>query len=134
MKRENTVVLFDGPCVLCQGAVRFIARRDPTGRFLFAALESEAGRRLLGEAGWRERAPDSVVLLEDGCVYMESTAALRIVRKLRGAWPLLYGLVVVPRLLRDVVYRWIARNRHRWFGHHDACPLPSSELRERFIS
>lgn len=133
--RSNApVVLFDGVCNLCQWSVRFIVRRDRRGVFRFAALQSPAGRALL--AGHRladAQAPDSVVLLEGGRASTGSTAALRIARRLDGAWPLLYALVAVPRPLRDALYRFVARNRYRWFGRQAACMPPTPELRARFL-
>ncbi|HMO05842.1 MAG TPA: DCC1-like thiol-disulfide oxidoreductase family protein [Kiritimatiellia bacterium] len=125
---EHPVILFDGVCNLCHGAVRFIIRRDRAARFRFASLQSEPGRRLAAGP-----APDSILLIENGLRYDRSTAALRIARRLDGAWPLLYAFIVIPRPLRDVLYAWIARHRYRWFGRLDACPLPSPEWETRFL-
>jgi predicted DCC family thiol-disulfide oxidoreductase YuxK len=127
------VVLFDGVCNLCNGSVQFIITHDPAAHFRFAALESEAARRLLGECELSGPLPDSVALVEGGSVYTRSTAALRIARRLAFPCPLLYALIVVPRPLRDVVYNLIARNRYRWFGKRDACMVPTRELRARFL-
>jgi predicted DCC family thiol-disulfide oxidoreductase YuxK len=130
---SHDVVLFDGVCNLCNGSVRFIIARDPAAHFHFAALQSETARRLLTEARHIGRLPDSVALLQGGHVYTRSTAGLRIARRLRFPWPLLYGFTIVPRPLRDAVYDLIARNRYRWFGKRDACMLPTPELRSRFL-
>lgn len=126
---EHPVILFDGVCNLCHGAVRFIIRRDRAARFRFASLQSEPGRRLAAGP-----APDSILLVENGLRYDRSTAALRIARRLDGAWPLLYAFIVVPRPLRDALYAWIARHRYRWFGRLDACPLPDPRLADRFLA
>lgn len=75
----------------------------------------------------------SVILYEDGKCYRQSTAVLRIARKLKGAWPILYVLIVIPIPVRDTVYNWVARNRYRWFGKQDTCRLPTPELRARFV-
>jgi predicted DCC family thiol-disulfide oxidoreductase YuxK len=53
---------------------------------------------------------------------------------LRGAWPLLYGLVLIPKFIRDAIYRWIAHHRYRWFGQRASCMIPTPDLRARFIS
>lgn len=126
------IVFFDGVCNLCNAAVRFIVKRDTQGYFRFASLQSEAAKRLL-PSSCRERFGDSIVLLEDEECFGASTAALRIARRLRAPWPLVYGAILVPRFLRDPVYRWIARNRYRWFGKKDSCELPTPELRSRFL-
>ena len=129
----HPVVLFDGVCNLCNGSVQFILKRDPRGRFRFASLQSEAGRSLMAEHGLDPDVLSSVVLVEDGRAWQESSAALRIARHLPGGWKLLRVFTVIPRPLRDAVYRWIARNRYRWFGKTETCWLPTPELRERFL-
>ncbi|EOS55525.1 thiol-disulfide oxidoreductase DCC family protein [Paenibacillus barengoltzii] len=132
-ERNEHVILFDGVCHLCQGAVKFIIKHDPAGRFRFASLQSQAGSRLLRAAGAHEESLDSVVLIENGTYYIRSAAALRIARGLRSPWPLLYALIVVPKGLRDAVYRFIAKHRYRWFGKDETCLVPTRELRERFL-
>ncbi|WP_172197672.1 thiol-disulfide oxidoreductase DCC family protein [Saccharibacillus qingshengii] len=128
------VVLIDGVCHFCQGAVRFIVARDPKGNFQFASLQSELGTELAGGTGFEQSGePNTLVLIENGHKYVRSTAALRIARKLRFPWPLLYALMIVPRPLRDAVYRYIARNRYRWFGKDDTCPIPPPSVRKRFL-
>lgn len=129
----HALVLFDGVCNLCNSSVNFIIDRDPAGYFKFAALQDEAVAPLLARFDLSSDYLDSIVLVEEGRCYRESTAALRIARRLRGGWPIFYAFIVVPRPVRDVVYGWIARNRYRWFGKRDACRLPTPELRERFL-
>lgn len=133
---QNTggIILFDGVCNLCNGAVNFVIDRDTGGHFKFAALQSEAARALMTEHTLPPGALDSIVLVEDGRVYQRSDAALRIARRLRGIWPLLYGFMIVPRFIRDRVYDVVAANRYRWFGKEDACRVPTPELRARFLA
>jgi len=134
---EHAIVLFDGVCNLCVGSVRFIVARDPRGRFRFASLQSEAGAALVarhaGGAGIDGGIPDSIALIEDGTLYWRSDAALRIARGLSGAWPVLGAFLIVPRFVRDGVYRFIAARRYRWFGKRDTCMMPTEELRGRFV-
>lgn len=129
----RAVILFDGVCNLCNGSVNFIIDRDPAGRFQFAALQSDAAAGLLRPFGVATDRLDSVVLVEGGRLYRRSDAALRIARRLSGAWPLLTAFRLVPRPVRDAVYDWVARNRYRWFGRQEACRLPTPELRARFL-
>ncbi|NGQ97121.1 thiol-disulfide oxidoreductase DCC family protein [Brevibacillus sp. SYP-B805] len=133
MNRQPSILLFDGVCNLCHQAVQFIIRRDPHGRIHFASLQSEAGRQLLERYHLPQTYLDSIVLVDDGKIYTQSTAALRIARKLHGWWPALYLLILVPRFIRDPFYRWVARNRYKWFGKREACLLPTPELRKRFL-
>lgn len=131
---QRAIVLFDGVCNLCNGTVQFIIDRDPEGQFAFAPLQSRFARELLAAHG-REAAidPDTVLLVEDGVVYDRSTAALRIARRLRGPARLTYPLTIVPRGVRDAVYRVVARNRYRWFGKSEVCRVPTPEERGRFV-
>lgn len=126
---RHPVILFDGVCNLCTGSVQFVIERDSAKRFRFASLQSPVAERLLG----RRDELESVVLFEQGRVYRKSTAALRISRRLDGAWPLLAVLLVIPKFLRDAVYDWIGRRRYRMFGKRDECWVPNAELAERFL-
>ncbi|MGV3639359.1 MAG: thiol-disulfide oxidoreductase DCC family protein [Adhaeribacter sp.] len=133
MASQSGIILFDGVCNLCNGFVQFVIRHDRGQRFRFASLQSDTARELLQNQPGAAQDLDSVVLIEDGRYYRQSTAALRILRRLGGGWPLLYGLIVVPPLVRDRVYAWIAGNRYRWFGQREACMLPTPELKSRFL-
>lgn len=129
----SSVVLFDGVCNLCNAAVRFVIERDPGGRFRFAALDSEAARTLRHATGAPAALPDSIVLVDEDGEFTRSDAALRIARRLTFPWPLAYVFILVPRVLRDALYDWIARHRYRWFGRRDTCMVPTPELRGRFL-
>lgn len=131
---NSNLLLFDGVCNLCNGVVQFVIRHDTAGRFRFAALQSEAGQALLQQFGLPTTQFDSFVYVKDGQFYTESTAALRVARDMGGAVSLLWGLMIVPRFIRDAVYRLVARNRYRIFGKQDACMIPTPELKSRFLS
>lgn len=127
------VVLFDGVCNLCNGSVRFIIERDPRARFQFAPLQSPAADRLIAAQADRASLPDSIVLVDEGRLYVRSAAALRIARGLRFPWPLAWVFILVPRPIRDWVYDLIARHRYAWFGKRDECMVPTPEVRGRFL-
>lgn len=139
-------MLFDGVCNLCNAAVQFMIDRDPSGKLHFAALQSDVGAKLLEDAMGAEQArllregvtgdgdPDSIVLVENGKAWTHSTAALQIARRLRFPWTTAVVLFVWPRFIRDIVYRFIARNRYRWFGKSDTCRIPTPELKARFLA
>lgn len=132
---SGPVVLFDGECNLCNASVRFVLDRDPRGTFKFASLDSPVARQLISaSARSADNLPDSVLLVEEGRVSDRSTAALRISRRLKWPWKLVYVLILVPRPLRDLAYDWIARRRHAWFGRSEACLVPTPELQSRFLS
>ena len=130
---QHPVVLFDGVCNLCNATVNFLIRHDSRARLRFAPLQEAAGQHLLQRLGMNIGHFETFLLLENGIVYQKSTADLRVSRYLPGAWPLLYGFIVIPRFLRDGIYDLIARNRYRWFGRKDACMIPDAGVRGRFV-
>lgn len=131
---QQPVILFDGVCNFCNSSVNFIIKRNREKDIRFAALQSEAGKRLLNEYRLPAGEMESIVFIENGNAYQRSTAALRICRRLSGAWPLCYGFILVPRFIRDAVYNWIAANRYKWFGVQEQCMIPTPEIRERFLN
>lgn len=130
---DPPLVLFDGECNLCHGAVQFLLRRDRKATFRFASLQSAAGRAALARTTALGDVPDSIALVHAGRVWFRSAAALAIARRLGLPWSLLTVFWLVPYPLRDWLYDWIARNRHRWFGRRAACWVPTPELRARFV-
>ena len=128
------IILFDGVCNLCNGAVRFIIKRDRFGKFRFASLQSDAGRALLERNGVTRWGTDSIVYIpQQGDAFRESSAVLYILKELGRGWQLFFPLIHIPAFLRDGIYRFIARNRYRWFGKKEKCMLPSDTTRSRFI-
>jgi predicted DCC family thiol-disulfide oxidoreductase YuxK len=139
------VVLFDGTCNFCDGAVHFIIDHERGHELKFAALQSAPGSALLEKSTDAEHAkllrygatgdgdPDSIVVIKNGKLYSHSAAALQIARHLRWPYRWLIVFTIVPAFIRDAVYRWIARNRYKWFGKVDACRVPTPELRARFL-
>lgn len=139
------LVLFDGYCNLCTGSVRFILKRERGAEFYFASLDSEAAREVLADRNGSDGKPpsddsipgESLLLYRDGKVYDRSSAALRIAGKLRGLWPAAMVFLVVPKFLRDAVYKWVARNRYDWFGkREEACEVSffGRNLEDRFLN
>ena len=128
------IILFDGICNFCNSTVNFIIRRNKRITIHFAALQSEAGQRLLKEYKLPMNEIGSIVFIENGKAITESTAALRISRYLSGLWPLCYGFIIIPGFIRDAVYRWIARNRYKWFGVRQECMIPTPAIKERFLT
>jgi predicted DCC family thiol-disulfide oxidoreductase YuxK len=127
------VILYDGVCALCNGSVTFTLKHDRGARFRFAALQSDFGRAMLRSVGLPQDALDSLVVVKDGRPYLRSRGIIRILREIGGPWSILAAAGVVPHQLADVVYDLVARNRYRWFGRHDTCPIPPPEVRSRFL-
>jgi len=129
----HPILFFDGLCNLCTASVQFIIRHDPKQRFRFASLQSTTARSILGQSVSATDKPDSFLLWENGTVYSRSEAALRVTRRLSGAWPLLYMFRIVPVGIRDGIYNIVARNRYRWFGRKNECWVPSAALQQLFL-
>lgn len=139
---EGPVLLFDGICNLCNGAVQFIIRRDRAGRIRFAPLQSAAAEALLdgltrdlqtlsdsvGSGVW-----DSVICIDRGKTFTKSDALFHIAPYLRMPWPLIRILAIVPRPLRNALYDAIANRRYRLFGRRSTCMVPDDNLKQRFL-
>ena len=131
---DNSVILFDGVCNFCNSAVNFTLKRNTKANIRFAPMQSEAGQKLLQQYNLPADDMQSFIFIEDGVVYKQSTAALKVCRHLRGIWPLCYGLIIVPKFIRDGIYNWIAKNRYKWFGMQEACMIPTPEVKARFLN
>lgn len=130
--QEKPVILFDGVCNYCNAMVNFAIRNDKKAILKFAPLQSEAGKRLKEEY---KIVPgiDSVILIEQDKVYTYSDAAIRISKYL--SWPakILYTLIIIPKFIRQPFYKWVAKNRYKWFGKKEECMVPTHDVRARFL-
>jgi predicted DCC family thiol-disulfide oxidoreductase YuxK len=129
---REPVIIFDGDCLFCQRSVRFIHRHDRGNRYRFAARQTAAGERLLAEAGVG-LAPNSMVLIDDQGTWLRSDAVLRIAARLDAPWSAARVFLLVPRVVRDAVYRVVAVIRHRLSGFLPACALPDAALRAKIL-
>lgn len=131
--KESYIILFDGVCNLCNSMVNFTIRRDPSGKFKFAALQSDAGKILLKKYDLSENDFDTFVFISDGKYYVKSTAGLKVLKALGGIWKLTYIFIYFPKFLRDFIYDIIAKVRYRVFGKRNVCMIPSENIKERFL-
>ena len=129
----DAIVVFDGVCALCSGWIGFLLRHDRARQFRFAAMQDDAGRQLLAGHGLDPDDPMSFLLLDASGARTDSDAIIAVLARLGGAWRAARLLRLVPRQLRDPLYRRLARNRYRWFGKKDACYLPPAAERNRFL-
>ena len=130
---EHPIILFDGVCNFCNGAISFVLKQDKKGVFLFAPLQSEAGQKLLQQYKLPTKEFDSFVLIDNGQVYTKSAASLRVMNKLPWYWKETQVLKIIPATFRDAIYDFIARNRYKWFGKKKQCMVPTPEIRSRFL-
>ncbi len=130
---DSPIIFYDGESGLCNHFVQFMLRNDPRSVVRFSPLQGETYQRvvqpLIGP-------PDmtTVMLWESGSVFTHSDAVLRATRRLGGILGIGSRLALyVPRAIRDVAYRIVARHRYRWFGKVDKCRIPQSNERFRFM-
>ncbi|MED4284278.1 thiol-disulfide oxidoreductase DCC family protein [Priestia megaterium] len=131
--RKQSVILFDGVCNLCSGWVQFVIKRDSKGIFKFAPLQSELGNSIIKDYNIKMKGKASIVLIEHNIAHIESTAILRIVSQLEGPIKILRLFSLIPKPIRDNTYRFISKNRYRFFGRKESCLIPSKEIQNRFI-
>jgi len=129
---NHPIILFDGVCNFCNSSVQFIIRHDRKGMIHFASLQSSVGRKYLEKHSIPSDI-DSVVLIDGDKWYIESDAMMKIGNYLGGVFHLLFLLHLVPKGIRNYVYRWFVKRRYQFFGKQESCMLPSKEIRERFI-
>jgi len=130
---NQPVILFDGVCNLCNNWVQFVIKRDSNALFKFASLQSDAAKSIMESHNVQSQQLDSIILIDGTKVYTESSAVLHILSKLKGPIKTLAIFRIIPKGLRDKVYRFVAKNRYKWFGQQDACMIPTPDLKKRFI-
>lgn len=132
------ILLFDGVCNLCSGAVQFVIKHDKDNRFLLASLQSDAGQKMLSQFGLNVQNFTTFVLVEKSLsttkYYTKSTAALRTAKHLGGGLSLLYAFIIVPPFIRDGVYDFVSKNRYRWFGKKEECMIPTADIKAKFLN
>ncbi len=128
------LLLYDGVCALCNGAVRFVLRRDRTERSRFCALDGDTAASVLSEHPGLSGIDSMIWIDAAGTAHVKSDAVIAIGRYLGGPWKAASGFAAwTPRWLRDGVYDVVARIRYRLFGRYDVCPVPPPQFRARFL-
>ena len=135
----NPIILYDGVCGLCNSLVQFLLKHDKDGRLRFASLQSDFAEKVLKRHGFDAKDLDTLHVVENydqpnERVLQRSDAILRAGRELGGLWSASSSVArIVPRPLRDLVYRFVATNRYRMFGKYESCMLPDPNQRSRFL-
>lgn len=134
MENNHKIILFDGVCNLCNGAIQFMIKHDQQDVFRYAPLQSDIGKKLIEERNIDIEKIDSILLIEPGVAYYEkSDAALQIGKHLKGYRTISSILYLIPDGLRNIVYDVIARNRYKWYGKKEECMIPTPELKAKFL-
>ena len=134
LPQDKKIILFDGVCNLCDSSVQYVIKHDKKDIFRFVALQSDLGQKILKHIGINPIHTDSIVLYEPGIsYYYKSTAALQIARVLSGVFTLARVFTFLPTGISDTIYDYIAKNRYKWYGKKEACMIPTSELKAKFL-
>lgn len=135
LEQGKKIILFDGVCNLCNGAINFVIDRDKSDVFRYASLQGKTGARLLAERNIDPEETDSIVLIEPGMAwFVKSDAAIEIARDLGWPWKALSLFsYILPGVFRDKIYDLIAANRYKWFGRKEQCMIPTPALRSKFL-
>ena len=128
-----SVIFFDGVCNLCNNTVQFILKNETDKTFKFCPLQSDFAKKQLEIHGKNNKDLNSIYLLKNGVLYNKSSAALHIAKGLKFPYNLLFGFIIIPKILRDYVYNFVSKNRYKWYGKKESCMMPTPELNERFI-
>jgi predicted DCC family thiol-disulfide oxidoreductase YuxK len=130
---QSPVILFDGVCNLCCGWVRFLIRKDKNLKFRFASIQSDTGKKLLDSAGLSNSQLETIVYIKEKRFFRESAAVLEILSDLRGIWKITVLFRLIPKGVRNSIYRFIARNRYHIVGTRSSCLAPTPENAKRFL-
>ncbi|WP_315837977.1 DCC1-like thiol-disulfide oxidoreductase family protein [Bradyrhizobium prioriisuperbiae] len=130
---HDPLIVFDGECVLCSTQAQFVLRHDHARRFRLTTAQGEVGRALYGRLGLPTDVYHTMLLISDDRALMHSDAVLAIAGGLGWPWRVATIARIVPRALRDRLYRFVARNRYRWFGRHDVCWRPAPDVMDRIL-
>lgn len=127
------ILLYDGHCALCHRSVRWLIAHDPAAQLRFVPQTNKHVAQLLQQHGVHIPTSNSLWLLNQNKLYEYSDAVIYTFPFLKTPWHFLYILRYIPKSLRDTVYRWVAKNRSRWFGEYPHCAIPAPEHRHRFL-
>jgi predicted DCC family thiol-disulfide oxidoreductase YuxK len=132
-EEKRILVFFDGVCHLCQGTVQFILKRDRHQRFAFAPLQGETAKQYLSVPPEDLAMPESVIVWHEGKTRERAAAIFYILQNLSWPWKWLSVFRFVPTFASDPLYRFVARNRYRWFGRSESCMMPRPEWKQQFL-
>ncbi|MDH4441275.1 MAG: thiol-disulfide oxidoreductase DCC family protein [Rhizobium sp.] len=127
------IIVFDAECILCSANAQFVLSHDHARRFRLASMQGAVGSALYRRFGIDPANPDTMIVVEGDRMLRDSDAVLSIYAGLGWPWKVLSVFRLVPRMIRDPLYRLIARNRYRIFGKRDSCWLPSQKFRDRLL-
>ncbi|MCH4552595.1 thiol-disulfide oxidoreductase DCC family protein [Aestuariibaculum lutulentum] len=134
LPKNKQLILFDGVCNLCNSSVNFVIKHDKKNKFLFTPLQSELASQILEEFQIDTKKTDSILLYTpEKVITYKSTAALKIASYLGFPINILSVFLIIPAIIRNWIYDFIAKNRYKWFGKKEVCMIPTPELKSKFL-
>lgn len=133
MESDHPIIVFDAECVLCSANAQFVLRHDRRGYFRLASMQGAVGEALYRQFGIDPADPETLIVVSGNQALRDSGAIFAIWSGLGWPWRALTALRVVPPVLRDPIYRIIARNRYRLFGKRQSCWMPNPEQADRVL-
>ncbi|GEM55383.1 thiol-disulfide oxidoreductase [Flavobacterium branchiophilum NBRC 15030 = ATCC 35035] len=131
---NKKIILFDGVCNLCEASVLFVIEHDINDVFRFVALDSEKGKNILNTIHLDRNKVDSIVLyVAENQYYIKSDAAIEIALHFDGLWNIMVVFKIIPKVVRNVIYDFVAKNRYKWFGKKESCLMPNPSLKNKFL-
>lgn len=135
LPKDKQLILFDGVCNLCNSSVLYIIKHDKANRFMFAPLQSDAGKQIIDKFNIDTSKTDSILLYSKGkSLSVKSSAALHIAKHLGFPRSLMTVFFIIPTFIRNWVYDFVAKNRYKWYGKKEACMIPTPELTAKFLT
>lgn len=125
--------VMDAQCALCARGARWISHNDTANEFRIIPVQSDLGAALLRHYGMDPDDPVSWLYLIDGEAYTSLDAVIRVGQRLGGIMRALVVFRVLPRVVQDVIYGFVARNRFAFGGRTDLCGLPDKEIQSRLM-
>jgi predicted DCC family thiol-disulfide oxidoreductase YuxK len=131
---REPIVVFDTNCVLCSGMVAFILAHERNRALRFVGAWSDEGLAFAARHHFSKSDLDQTFLVLSGdAALSRSDAGVEILSQLRAPWRWLAVVRIIPRPVRDAVYRFVARRRYRWFGRRENCVVVPPSESHRFI-
>lgn len=135
LPENKKIILFDGICNLCNASVQFIIKNDKNDVFRFAANQSIIGQEIIKVTTIDISKTDSIILYDPKLgTFIESEAAFKIAKELKGFYQYLYYFNIFPKKIADFFYKFVAKNRYKWFGKQENCMIPTTALKSKFLS
>lgn len=131
--QQHDIILFDAICVICNGWAKFLIQHDKHSKFKLVSAQSPLGEEILKYYAMSTEHYTTMLVIKDGQLYTESSALLKVMQHLGLPFSLMNAGYLLPRPIRDFLYRRIALNRYQLFGQTNNCLIPSAENRQHFL-